>query len=115
MPLTQVCGSQVSSICSIDANEPPTQTSNVDGCPADEYRGPAELPRSPARLLRKRTTTCQSNFIHSVASEAPDHKPKHEPKPEPKPKRRKAQGARAPFDGPVLRTCNKRKNPSSLL
>ena len=103
MPLTQVCESQVSPIA---VNEPPTQTNTqtVDSCPPDENSGPAELPRSPARPLRKRTTTRKSNFFYSFASEGPKHEPEHER--EPNPKRRRAPAVRAPFDGPALRTRN---------
>ena len=103
MPLTQVCENQVSSIA---VSEPPTQTNTqtVDSCPPDENSGPAELRKSPARPSRKRNSTRHCDFIHSFASEGPKHEPEHEP--EPKPKRRRALVARAPCDGPALRTRN---------
>ena len=53
---------------------------------------------------RKRNNTRQSEFIYSFAPEGPKHELKHEP--EPKHKRRRAPVARAPFDGPALRTRN---------
>ena len=56
------------------------------------------------RPSRKRNSTRQSDFVHTFASEGPRHELKHEP--EPKPKRRRAPVARAPFDGPALRTRN---------
>ena len=105
MPLTQVCDCQVPSIV---VNEPPTetntQTTAVDRCPRDEHSGPDELPRSPVRPSRNRNNTRQSDFVYTFAFEGPRHELKHEP--EPKPKRRRAPVARAPFDGPALRTGN---------